>query len=169
QRFPSGPGLIPPGPLAVVGMGPNSVMVPSDVIRPTLFPFCSVNHRLPSIPAAIDPGWLPAVGTANSVSVPAVVILPILFPSNSVNQRFPSGPEPTPCGLPFTVGSAYSANITPAELILPILFARASVNHRFPSGPAVIQNAPLLGVVMPNSVTVPAGVIRPIAPPACDS
>ena len=43
------------------------------------------------------------------------------------------------------------------------------MNHRFPSGPAVIQNAPLLGVVMPNSVTVPAGVIRPIAPPACDS
>src|ERR1700694_6244642 len=69
-------------------------------------------------------------------------------------------------GLLLRVGTANSPNIAPAGLIFPILFAVPSVNHRFPSGPGVIQNAPLLGVVIPNSVTVPAGVIRPIAPPA---
>ena len=60
---------------------------------------------------------------ATSVSTPAVLIFPMVSPSYSVNHRFPFGPETMPCGLPFTVGSAYSANITPAELILPILFA----------------------------------------------
>src|SRR5438034_1309319 len=58
QRLPSGPAVIPSGPLLLVGIG-NSVMVPLVVIRPILFPaglVCSVNQRLPSGPAVMPPG-----------------------------------------------------------------------------------------------------------------
>ncbi len=40
---------------------------PPGVIRPILPAASSVNQRLPSGPAAMPTGWLPAVGTVNSV------------------------------------------------------------------------------------------------------
>ena len=52
------------------------------MIRPILLPLYSVNQRLPSGPAAIPYGRLPAVGTGNSVTTPAVVIRPILLPTS---------------------------------------------------------------------------------------
>src|SRR5207249_9202694 len=48
----------------------NSLTVPFGVIRPILSPRNSVNHRLPSGPAAISDRSLPGVGTVNSVIVP---------------------------------------------------------------------------------------------------
>src|SRR5512135_6752 len=70
QRLPSGPAVIPVGPLLAVGSGPNSVMMPAGVIRPILLPFCSVNQRLPSGPAVIPVGRLVGVGSGpNSVMV----------------------------------------------------------------------------------------------------
>ena len=51
QRLPSGPGAIPRGEPSAEGIG-NSVMTPSVVIRPIRLPCISVNHRLPSGPAA---------------------------------------------------------------------------------------------------------------------
>jgi hypothetical protein len=62
-------------------------------ILPILFACVSVNHRLPSGPAAIPfgPAW--AVGTSYSVTFPVTGdILPILFPLASVNHKLPSGP-----------------------------------------------------------------------------
>ena len=50
-----------------------SVMAPPVVIRPILFPWFSVNHRLPSGPAAIPIGSLSAVGRGYSVMAPPVV------------------------------------------------------------------------------------------------
>ena len=55
----------------------NSVTAPVEVIRPTRSPLTSVNQRLPSGPAAIPTGWLPAVMPAeNSVTVPVGVMRP---------------------------------------------------------------------------------------------
>ena len=74
------------------------VMVPRGVIRPILLPRCSVNHRLPSGPAAMSRGKLSVAGRAYSVMMPPGVIRPILSPSDSVNQRLPSGPAAIPTG-----------------------------------------------------------------------
>src|SRR5260370_8431521 len=56
QRLPSGPVVIPHGPLLDAGRG-NSVMVPLGVMRPILLllPSSSVNQRLPSGPVVIPP------------------------------------------------------------------------------------------------------------------
>ena len=54
-------------------------VVGAVVIRPILLPSASVNQRLPSGPAVMPRGLLPAVGTGNSVMTPAVVIRPILL------------------------------------------------------------------------------------------
>ena len=145
QRFPSGPAAIPIGSsLGGCGVG-NSVMTPVGVIRPMLLRRCSVNHRLPSGPAVMPQGPLPAVGVGNSAKTPAVVTRPILELSSSVNHRFPSGPAVIPRGS----GSKWprgmrNSVMTPAGVILPILSAYdPSVNHRFPSGPAVMPKGPL--------------------------
>ena len=91
HRLPSGPAAIPlglPATPMVVGRG-YSVMTPSGVIRPILSPADSVNqadsvnHRLPSGPAAIPCGLLPAVGRGYSVMTPAGVIRPIAPPRGS--------------------------------------------------------------------------------------
>ncbi len=135
-------------------------MTPWVVTRPIRLPAPSVNQRLPSGPAAMPSGWLPAVGTENSVTAPAVVIRPIRSPSYSVNQRFPSGPAAIPPGLTSGVGRGNSVT-TPAVVIRPIRLPKDSVNQRLPSGPAVIR-AGKLAVGTENSVTTPAVVIRPI-------
>src|SRR5438045_3145008 len=58
----------------------NSVMAPAGVILPTLLPLCSMNQRLPSGPAVIASGPLPAVGTANSVIPERGMGLAVLTP-----------------------------------------------------------------------------------------
>src|SRR5271157_3381020 len=62
QRLPSGPAVIPTGPLLGVMPALNSVTVPPGVIRPIRSPDCSVNQRLPSGPAVIKAGKLLPVG-----------------------------------------------------------------------------------------------------------
>src|SRR5437763_734208 len=73
QRLPSGPAVIPSGPLPYVGRG-NSVIMPLVLMRPILLPSGSVNQRLPSGPAVIPHGPLADVGTGNSVMFPAGVV-----------------------------------------------------------------------------------------------
>ncbi len=68
--------------------------VPDVVIFP-IFPVPqSVNHRLPSDPAAIPSGLLPE-GREYSVIEPDVVVFPILLLRLSVNHTLPSGPVVT--------------------------------------------------------------------------
>src|SRR5258705_11751502 len=86
------PAAIPPSPWFDVGGKANSVMIPTGVMRPIALPLYSVNHILPSGPAAIHSGLLKGVDTVNNVLLPVGVIRPIrLFPV-SVNQRLLSGP-----------------------------------------------------------------------------
>ena len=82
QRLPSGPAVIPSGPLLGVMPALNSVTVPPGVIRPIRSPpHFSVNQRLPSGPAVIPAGTLLGVMPAlNSVTVPLGVIRPIWSP-----------------------------------------------------------------------------------------
>ncbi len=76
QTLPSGPAVMPLGPLEDVGTL-YSVMAPAEVIRPMLFPFCSVNHKAPSDPAVIPAGRLDGVGVRYSKTAPVRVIRPI--------------------------------------------------------------------------------------------
>src|SRR5207245_4982741 len=87
QRLPSGPTVIPIGPLFGVGTS-NSVIEPDGVMRPILLPFCSVNQRLPSGPALMLAGRLLAVGIVNSIIPPPVVMRPIWLVLYSVNLQF---------------------------------------------------------------------------------
>ena len=53
----------------------NSVTTPAGVMRPIRRPLVSVNQRLPSGPATMSRGLLPAVmPVANSVTTPAGVM-----------------------------------------------------------------------------------------------
>src|SRR5688572_30014785 len=65
HRFPSGPAVISPGELGMVGIW-YSVMAPPVVMRPILWPFSSVNQSAPSGPTVIPAGWLFGVGTTYS-------------------------------------------------------------------------------------------------------
>jgi integrase/recombinase XerD len=77
----------------------------TDTVHP------SVNHRLPSAPAAIPPtGKLFAVGIVNSVIVPVGVIRPILSPLFSVNHTLASAPAAIPTGELPAVGIVNSVN-----------------------------------------------------------
>src|SRR5439155_1399028 len=108
-------------------------------------PLPSVNHRLPSGPAAIAPGSLWGVGTGNSVNTPDVLTRPILSSLSSANHRFPSGPAAMPTGPLKGVGTGSSVN-TPLRVTRPTLSPRYSVNHRFPSGPAAMPSGLLCRV-----------------------
>src|SRR5207248_1366433 len=82
HRAPSavGPAAIPVGPAPAVMPAENSLMVLVSVVMfPTRSEPNSVNHRLPSGPAAIPVTWLaaPLGTTADSVTVPVGVIRPI--------------------------------------------------------------------------------------------
>src|ERR1700694_2063007 len=129
-----------------------SVIMPSVVIRPTLFPLISTNHRLPSGPAVIAIGSLYGVGTVNSVRVPPVFICPFLFAAcASENQRLPSGPAAIdPGALP--AGTGYSVMVP----------AAASTSRPAPgmSGAAT---------VMASAATIPHRRVVPIAPPLDDA
>src|SRR2546422_9944825 len=106
----------------------------------TIFPTCTVNHKLPSGPAVISTGP-PPLGTEYSVIIPVVVILPILSVPYSANHRLPSGPVVIPFMLVPLVGSGYAVT-APAVVILPILSSKYSANQRLPSGPLVMATAP---------------------------
>lgn len=99
-----------------MGMG-YSVKLPEVVTLATLSPFCSVNQRLPSGPAAIPNGLL-VLGTVYSVKTPAVVTLATLF-KNSANHRFPSGPDAMLSGT-LAVGAAYSVISPTVARALPL-------------------------------------------------
>src|SRR5688500_16111881 len=88
-------------------------MTPPVVIRPIWLPARSVNHRLPSGPAAIPKGSLAAVGTGNSVMTPPGVMRPIRLPALSVTQRLPSGPATIPAGPLAAAGSGKPVIDTP--------------------------------------------------------
>ena len=136
------------------------------VIRPILSA-CSVNQRLPSGPATMPLGLLPgAMPTENSVTTPAVVIRPIRLPSYSVNQRLPSGPAR--CRRARHAADADRELGDHASVVIrPIRLPSVSVNQRLPSGPAVmIVEAAVAGDAGENSVTTPAGVMRPIRLPS---
>ena len=92
--------MIPAGPVVPVLGVANSSTVPFTVIRPSLLLKSSVNHRLPSGPAAIaDGSTLGVMPDVNSRITPDVEMRPIPpSPSASVNQRLPSGPAAIPFG-----------------------------------------------------------------------
>jgi len=121
------------GTLTAVGMA-NSVTTPAVVILPILLLDCSVNHKLPSGPAAIAKGAAP-VGVANSVTTPAVVIVPTLLLDGSVNHRLPSGPAV----IPFVDRpTCIRLVVLPARVIFPTSEPLDSVNQIFPSDPTAI-------------------------------
>src|SRR5262245_11622342 len=71
----------------------NVVIWPAGVIRPMagLLEMARVlNHRLPSGPVVITPGF--PMGDVNSVTWPLGAMRPILPATGSVNQTLPSGP-----------------------------------------------------------------------------
>ena len=69
QRAPSGPPVMPLGPLPVLIPAENTLTAPAGVALP-ITPAPEVNHRFPSGPAAI-PGRVPTPLTRNSVTAPA--------------------------------------------------------------------------------------------------
>src|SRR5439155_1369042 len=102
----------------------------SSVIRPIFIPSNSVNHRLPSGPAAMPKGRLFTVGTSNSVITPGGLIRPILLLENSMNHRFPSGPAAMPRGAASGVGMSLgddAGGADPPDLV--------AVAHRKPHVP----------------------------------
>src|SRR5947209_6088881 len=172
--LPSGPVAIPYGAAPALMPLANSVTVPAGVMRPMRFPPDSVNHRLPSGPDVICSGERP-VALPNSVTVPARVMRPIRSALSSVNQRLPSGPAAIPTGRALREMPAANSVITPAGVIRPMRPTPGkgrtvngsgnwplSANHMFPSGPAVMPVAKAPKVMVANSVTIPAGVIRPM-------
>src|ERR1700720_2058491 len=102
QSAPSGPVVMPAGPLTGVGTT-YSVNVPLVLRRPILLPVFSVNHSARSGPSEILPRPLMGVGTSYSVSIPFMVIRPILLAALSVNHRAPSAPVVMPSGPPDTL------------------------------------------------------------------
>src|SRR5207302_5644762 len=112
------------------------VMAPAGVIRPTLafsVVIVSVNQRLPSGPAVMAKGKLPA-GRLNGVTVPLGVMRSML-PRSSTNHKLPSGPRVMPAGI--APGTANST-AAPSGEIRPTFPANSSVNQTFPSGPFVM-------------------------------
>src|SRR5581483_7189386 len=117
----------------------------------------SLNQRLPSDPATIDPGTV--VTPLNSVKLPPGVMRPIVNPSDFVNQRLPSHPCATP-GHTCVPESACSVTVPVVLMLAMPAVTACSVNHNMLPGPAVMS--PIVDAVMPdvNGVTTPAVVIR---------
>jgi hypothetical protein len=134
-------------------------MVPDVVIRPIRLAFCSVNQSAPSGPAVMST-WASPPPSENRVTAPVVVMRPI-WPS-AVNHRAPSAPVVIPRSMP----GAATGNIVmaPPVVMRPILGGKFAVNHRAPSGPRAMSAGGTLVDGSGKPVTVPAVVIRPIAP-----
>ena len=153
----------------------NSVISPRIVMRPTrlpsttrpsMVPFNSMNHMLPSAPAVMSPGPESGRGNANSVTTPAIVMRPILLAWNSENQMLPSGPAASARGPLNGVGISNSV-MTPAGVMRPILPAANMPNQMLPSAPSAIARGWLSGVGMRNSAISPRGVMRAIWSARC--
>ena len=104
QRLPSEPAVISAGSPSVT----YSVTTPRGVIRATLRPFGSVNHRFPSGPAVT-----PCVGELTPAVNAEIIPLKVLRPTPSglpvaANQRFPSGPAVIALGARSLVGISSS-------------------------------------------------------------
>src|SRR5260221_10283870 len=96
QRLPSGPVVMPPGSLGVVGTG-NWVIAPLVVIRPILFPEDSVNQTLPSGPRVMPKGALLGAGSGNSVMVPT---LAQAGEGGILHKKSSGGPSTKSLGMP---------------------------------------------------------------------
>src|ERR1700682_528405 len=146
-------------------------MAPAGLIRPTVFPPDSVNQIFRSGPAAKPYARLPS-GRANVVITPLGVILPMAPLSGEplvvdcVNHRLPSGPATIALSENSSSAPYRYSVMTPLGVTFAIALNRPdSTNQRLPSGPATISRGPLDGPLgIGNSVTAPAGVIRPILP-----
>src|SRR5258708_34898727 len=87
---PSGPILMPMGPLLTVGIG-NSVITPAVVMRPMLLLF--TNHSAPSRPAVVPIGALAVPGIGNSVITPAGGPRPAAFGLGFAGHTGPRRPR----------------------------------------------------------------------------
>ncbi len=89
-----------PGPVTL-GARTDAAGIPAPIRPIALVVPSSVNHRLPSAPAAMPDGLLPEFSPVeNSLIVPLGVIRPIaLVVPRSVNHRLPSAPAAMPDGL----------------------------------------------------------------------
>jgi hypothetical protein len=101
----------------------------------------SLNHMLPSTPAAISHGADAGVGTGNSVTAPAISIRPILLPIRCVNHMAPSGPGAMPLGAAPGMGRRKSVT-APEGVIRATLLPLDSVDHMLPSGPRAMLLGP---------------------------
>ncbi len=124
----------------------NSVTTPPGVIRPACLRLLSMNHTLPSGPAAMPhtslPRWMPA---ENDVTTPAGVIRPT--PSRALNHMLPSGPAAIRTGeLPAPARN--SVTVAALAALAHALSAPASAAARVARRPLHDPNA------------------KPIAPPA---
>src|SRR5262245_30883171 len=143
QTAPSGPVVMPFGPLTAVGTG-YSVKAPAGMMRPILLLAFSVNQIAPSSPRVMPSGSGLVVGIVNSVTTPAGVIRPI-FPVRSAYQTFPSDPQARSSGSDVP-GIGYSTSIcggaSPPMTNCAILLSLNSTNQGFPSGPVVMPYDP---------------------------
>src|SRR3954451_11479291 len=148
-----------------------SVIVPDGVMRPILsLPF-SANQRLPSGPAAMPLGLLPAV-KPEKYSVYGNRFVGVIVPSaspplGSVNQRLPSAPAtmlwgPEPCLMKTSAPSEGSVGE-----IHPMRSPVISVYQRLPSGPTAMSWGPPPGVLLAeySLTTKVVGAMRPIRLP----
>ena len=107
--------MIPSGPLLAVGVGKSLGAWVTGLMSPILLMANSVNHILPSGPAAMSSGPLLAVATGYSlIACVAVVIRPIKPAFCSVNQSAPSGPVVMPASPLLAVGIGNSLMVCAA-------------------------------------------------------
>ena len=90
------------------------------------------------------------------------VTTPSRWPLNCVNQMRPSGPVVIPLGDPLAVMPCVKRVMVPSGVMRPTRSSLNWVNQRLPSGPAVILDEGSSFGASENSVTVPAGVMRPM-------
>ena len=140
-----------PGRDAVRGAPPavmpalNSVTTPAVVICPIRLAVCSVNHRLPSGPAAmlLRPA-LAVMPALNSVTVPAVVIRPIRLPPFSRtrgchrDRRRWIRERSLGCGRA-ELGDRATVPLAGIAMIRPIRLPVRSTNQTLLSGPALFR------------------------------
>src|SRR5438309_1458203 len=137
QTPPSGPGVMPQGPLPLcIPYGGSASPLPGSTRSISSTPW-SVTHMAPSGPAAIPVGRLLPELSGYSVTLPAGSILATLPMADSVNHMFPSGPAAIPSGPTGSLGTGYSA-IVPDGEILPMRPAASWVNQMSPSAPAAM-------------------------------
>ena len=129
------------------------------MISPILLPPISVNQRLPSGPAVIPEGMLPAVGIGElGDGVRSSGDLADLVAAVLGEPEVAVGPGRDPVGQAEAAGSGELGDDCAVGVIRPILLAGScSVNQRLPSGPAAIRRARPPAVGTANSVMACGG------------